>query len=154
MHHYKESGLENVWLVNGFKVQDTPYGRAVSVEDADQLHQVIAVDLANKKGQVSGREFRFMRTLLGMSQQSFANLFGLTEQAVSLWERRSKVPKYSDAAIRMLVLEKFNGDGSMAKVLERINTVDRLVNMQIIARERAHKWATKEQENVPEEVAA
>lgn len=29
MHHYTESGLQNVWLENGYHVRKTPYGDAV-----------------------------------------------------------------------------------------------------------------------------
>jgi hypothetical protein len=35
MYHYTESGLDNVWLANGYTVIETPYGKGVSVRDAD-----------------------------------------------------------------------------------------------------------------------
>lgn len=150
MYHYTDCGLPNVWLQNGFHVVMTPYGEGVSIEDADTLHQVLALDLTRKSGGVTGAEFRFMRTMLGLSQQSLALMLGFTEQAVSLWERKGKVPTAPDAALRMLVAEQLNGNAKMREMLERINTVDRLVNQHIIATERARMWKTKTQADVPE----
>ena len=34
-HHYRESGLSNVYLINGFRYVETPYGRSVIIEDLD-----------------------------------------------------------------------------------------------------------------------
>jgi hypothetical protein len=77
-------------------------------------------------------------------------MLGVTEQAVSLWERTGKVPKQGDALLRLLVLEKQNGGGKASEMIERINTVDRLMNQQIIAKARSHKWTTKRQAEAPE----
>lgn len=154
MYHYTESGLNNVWLENGFNVVSTPYGKAVSIDDADGLHELLATDLANKVGKLTGKEFRFLRTILSLSQQGFANMHGVTEQAVSLWERTGKVPKAADVMLRMLVLERLNGDGKITEVINRINTVERLVNQQIVAKESNHKWSSTAQAEKPELIAA
>ena len=142
MYHYTDSGLNNVWLENGFNVVDTPYGKGVSIDDADGLHALLATDLTKKPGRLTGKEFRFLRSMLCLSQQSFANMQGVTEQAVSLWERTGKVPKPADAMMRMLLLEKVRGDGKMSEIVKRINTVERLVNQRIVASEYRHKWTT------------
>lgn len=75
---------------------------------------------------------------------------GVTEGAVSLWERTGKVPKSGDALARLLVLEKLAGDGKVSEIIDRINTVDRLVNQQVVARARQHKWTAKAQAERPE----
>ena len=41
-YHYTECGLDYVWLRNGFKRHETPYGSGVAITEADQLHKVIA----------------------------------------------------------------------------------------------------------------
>jgi hypothetical protein len=33
LYHYQECGLDNVYLANGYREVETPYGPAVSVED-------------------------------------------------------------------------------------------------------------------------
>ena len=39
MYHYKECGLQNVWLENGYFIQKTKHGKAVSFHDVEGLHQ-------------------------------------------------------------------------------------------------------------------
>ena len=42
-YHYKESGLDNVYLENGFTIHKTPYGEGVSIQDTAGLHKAIGV---------------------------------------------------------------------------------------------------------------
>lgn len=149
MYHYTESGLPNVWLENGYVVQKTPYGRAVAIEHADSLHKVLAIEITKKKGRITGKELRFLRLVLELSQENLAHkCFGLSEQAVSLYERTGKVPAQADTIIRMLVLEKLNGNVRITDILHRINDVDRLVNQRIVASETRNRWASRVQEEV------
>ena len=142
MYHYTECGLDNVWLENGYAVKKTAYGKATSVDDAMGLHQVLAMELTQKKGRVTGKELRFMRTTLGMSQEGLGKWVGATEQSVSLWERTGKVPQYADSILRLLVSEKLNGNSKLTEVIERINTVERICNQRIVACEKKHKWTS------------
>lgn len=150
MYHYTVCGLDNVWLQNGYTEKVTAYGRAVAVVDADELHETLALWLTRKAGRLNGKELRFLRTMLCLSQSGLATMTGATEQSVSLWERTGKVPKSSDALVRMIVLEKLRGDGKISEVIDRINTVDRLVNQRIIARARQHKWTARSQAEKPD----
>lgn len=143
MHHYTSCGLENVWLQNGFQEKQTAYGKAVAVADADALHETLAVWLTKKAGRLTGKEFRFLRTLMCLSQSSLGKMMGASEQAVSLWERTGKVPKASDALMRMIILERLCGDGKVSDVINRINAVERLVNQRIIAHARKHEWTAR-----------
>jgi DNA-binding transcriptional regulator YiaG len=106
------------------------------------LHQVLSIELTQKKGRVTGKELRFMRTALGMSQEGLGKCVGATEQSVSLWERTGKVPQYADSILRLLVSEKLNGNSKVTEVIERINTVERICNQRIVAREKKHKWTS------------
>lgn len=143
MLHYKACGLDNVWLANGYVVKTTPYGDAVAVHDADGLHKLLAVDVAKTDGRLTRKEFRFLRTMLCLSQKSFADMVGVTEQSVSLWERYGNVPKVQDAVLRTLILDAFDGHGHMKESIERTNLVDRLVNQRRVARTKSQKWTTK-----------
>lgn len=154
MYHYTECGLDNVWLSNGYKAKTTSYGQAVAIEDADGLHVVLAANLIEKKGRLTGKEFRFLRLLMCLSQEGLAQMLGVQEQSISLWERTGKVPKAQDTLLRMITQEKVDGNCSVTDVIERINTVERLINQQIVARERGHKWTAKAQTTKPELEAA
>jgi len=39
-YHYRECGLDNVWLLNGYELHDTPYGKGVSFVDVEGLRDV------------------------------------------------------------------------------------------------------------------
>ena len=76
-HHDRESGLSNVYLINGFRYVETPYERSVIIEDLDGLHRAIGQFLPREKKSLSGREFRFLRRELDLSQARQARLFGV-----------------------------------------------------------------------------
>ena len=46
MYHYTESGLQNIWLANGYTKRQTERGESVAIHDADQLHEAIGRTLA------------------------------------------------------------------------------------------------------------
>ena len=100
MYHYTECGLDNVWLANGFTTKKTAYGEAVAITHADALHKRLAEDLINKPARLTGKEFRFLRVLLKLSQAAVARMQGVSEQNISLWERHDKVHKANDKLIR------------------------------------------------------
>lgn len=143
MYHYTECGLDNVWLENGFVRKKTAYGMATAIDDAESLHKVLAIELTRKKGLITGKELRFMRIALGLSQEGLSKCVGTSDQSVSLWERTGKVPKYADSLLRLLVSEKFKGNSKVTDVIDRINTVERLCNQRIVAREDKHKWKSQ-----------
>ncbi|TRN63619.1 transcriptional regulator, partial [Pseudomonas syringae] len=38
MYKYKGSGLDGIFLKNGYTILETPYGEGVKIEDIDGLH--------------------------------------------------------------------------------------------------------------------
>jgi len=80
MYHYKESGLDNVWLVNGFRIRQTSYGEALSIEDVEGLYHAIARGLVEKVGTLNAKEVRFLRKRLDLSQKNLAMLLGADEE--------------------------------------------------------------------------
>ncbi len=133
--HYTACGLDNVWLANGFTVTETKYGKGVSVDDVDGLHRLLATNLVEKDGLLTGKEFRFLRVHLGLTQQALGKLLGdVSENAVSLWERKDAVPAIHDHWLRMLVIAKFKGNTKVADVVQRLQTVERLVHQKYVVR--------------------
>ena len=143
MYHYTECGLDNVWLENGYTMHRTPYGKGVSIDGADSLHMVLVAEILRKKGRMTGKELRFLRTHLTLAQGNLGKCLGATEQSVSLWERTGKVPAATDALVRLLVIEQARGNEKVSAILNRINDVDRLVNQKIVAKETHKKWRSK-----------
>jgi len=119
MYHYTELGLPNVWLVNGYTVHDTPYGKGVSITDLEGLHRVIG-QLLLSKPRLTGAEIRFLRKELGCSQRGLAEIIGTSEQTVSLWERdRGQMPPASDRILRLFYAEHVSGNVQVRKFMEQ-----------------------------------
>ena len=73
-YHYLESGLDNIYLLNGFKYIDSPRGKQVTIKDIDGLHKAIGCILIKEKKNLSGKEIRFLRHEMLMSQSTLALL--------------------------------------------------------------------------------
>jgi putative transcriptional regulator len=123
MYHYTECGLQNVWLTNGYDVCEIDGEKAVSMSDVDELHELIGRSIAAKSN-LNAREIRFLRKELGLSQKRLADLLGSTEQTVSLWERRGRMPKGYDRLVRLLYLEKIDGNVKVQEIINRLIELD------------------------------
>jgi len=139
MYHYTESGLDNVWLVNGYNVEVIDGEEYVSFEDADQLHQVIGRSLAEKPSFI-GAEVRFLRKELGMSQRVLADFLGVSEQTVSLWERGSNVPDAEARLLKALYLSHVDGNVQVGNLLERIIELDRKEQERFVFQDTECGW--------------
>lgn len=121
MYHYKECGLDNVWLVNGYHVRRTAYGDALSIEDVDGLYDSIARNLVEKAGTLDGKEIRFLRKHLGQSQRALGDVLGSDEQTVSRWEREeTTIPAAADRLLRAYYRELKQGDAGLKELLDRL----------------------------------
>ena len=133
--HYTACGLDNVWLVNGYKVKTTRHGNAVAVNDVDGLHKLLAQTLIEKSSRLSGKEFRFWRTQLGLSQEALGAMLDFSENAVSLWERKDTVPAACDQWLRMSVLAKLAGNTKLADAIARTQTIHKLIYQKYVVKE-------------------
>jgi len=138
-YYYKESGLRNVWLLNGYELVKTSQGESVVIYDLEGLHKVIGEALCSKK-RLTGTEFRFLRKELELSQGGLGLLLGVSDQAIAKWEKTGKVPKTADRFIRLIYLEQVRGNVEIKNTIELINDTDRQDNEKIVAEESAGHW--------------
>lgn len=124
MYHYRECGLRNVWLTNGFDEHCTPYGEGISIHDIEGLHRAIARGLVNKGGRLTGSELRFLRQEMGLSQAKLAQLLGNEAQTVALWEKRGGQPRMADRLIRAIYREQQEGNAHIIQMIERLVDTD------------------------------
>lgn len=141
MYHYRECGLRNVWLANGYDEHDTPYGPGVAIHDLEGLHRAIARGLVNKGGKLTGSELRFLRHQMDLSQTRLATLLGNEAQTVALWEKRGTQPKIADRVIRALWREQDEGNVHIREMIERLADTDAAVGAErIVAEQAAGEW--------------
>ena len=140
MYHYTESGLQNVWLTNGYVVRKTPYGKGVSIQDVAGLHKAIGRVIAGRP-ELTGAELRFLRKEMSLSQSALAVLLGTTEQNISLWERRGRIPRTSDRLIKLICLEFIEGKSvQIRELIDRLNALDAKVHEEFHFEKMSREW--------------
>ena len=146
MYEFKDAGLKNVWLANGYDFKKTPYGEAVAIEDVPGLTHAICAALVKKPGRLTGAEFRYLRLHMELSQKSLGKLSGNTEQAIAIWEKTGKIPFLADKFIRLLWLEREDGNETIERVMDRLNVIERLVSSRIVVSETKRGWKSRVEE--------
>jgi putative transcriptional regulator len=142
MYQYKESGLDNVYLVNGYRDHDTPYGNGVSIDNTEGLHKAIGRWLISLPKPLNGAELRFFRLEMETTQRDLAGILGTTEQTLRLWEkhRRKAIPGPADRLLRALYDEYFGGDGSLRRMVERLARLDQVRAARGNFEAIRHRW--------------
>ena len=102
MYEYTGSGLEGIYLKNGYTIVETSYGKGVKIQDVEGLHRAIAVDIVQQKKPMTGHQFRFLRKEQDLVQEEAAALFRVDVQTIANWEKKGSepVPGASDIAMR------------------------------------------------------
>lgn len=126
-YHYKESGLDNVYLYNISIVQDINNEQVFYIPKINQLHDVISQAILNKKGLLNGKEIRFIRTHACLLQSQLAEKIGRDTQSIGRWERGEvPVDRSMDMLIRLAVSEElgFEMDIGQAAQLNAMKTAN------------------------------
>lgn len=139
---YTECGLDNIHLVNGYDLVDSSRGRHVVIQDIDGLHGMIGKFLINARKDLSGKELRFLRHEMLMSQDTLANLLEVSEQSIRNWERQKtiSIPKPSEALIRLLYQEHVGGNEKISSILKRIADLEEEIDHQVTLKLTNKKW--------------
>jgi DNA-binding transcriptional regulator YiaG len=125
-YHYTACGLDNIYLGNGFKLEKNSYGRGVSIEMLDDLHEAIARNLVQKPEKLTGKEIRFLRKQLNATQADLAQWLSSDVQAVGRYERGEceGIPGPVDKLVRTIYLiHTMPGDrlNDLIKYYEEVN---------------------------------
>jgi len=146
MYRFTDGGLRNVWLENGYAVENTPYGEVVSIQDVPGLVQAVCKVLIRKKTRLTGVEFRYLRQAMLMSQASLGKALGRSDQSVANWEKRGKIPKFADSMLRVLYAAHSDGNEKVKNIIHALNDVDRAIH--IVMRESKKGWVATETDDI------
>lgn len=111
-YHYRESGLDNVWLHGGGVIEFTcgSCGRkSIAVHKESQLLQVIAMSLLMRPGRLRGPELRYLRHACDLTQEQLAHKLDVLRAAVIRWERGAveRLDRARVLHLRMVLLKEF-----------------------------------------------
>jgi DNA-binding transcriptional regulator YiaG len=117
--HYTWGGLDDVYLLSGFT--RTVEGGEVeySIQNLEGLHRAIAKHLAEHKKTLTGKQFRFIRKQLDVSQDTLGRIFRVTDQTVARWEKdECEIPGPADLLIRLIYLKGVDATALAARLSE------------------------------------
>jgi DNA-binding transcriptional regulator YiaG len=132
-YHYVQCGLDNVWLGNGFEIVETPYGRSVKIEQVERLDAAIAEWLTRQPAPLTGKELRFLRLQLDLSQKRLGELLGKEAQTVALWEKSETLNKDVDFMVRHIYRQTaINARQVYVEMVDYLNAMDRTEHQEKI----------------------
>lgn len=105
-YHYTECGLDNVYIMDMPPREDDKGNAVAEILSIGYLHGILAMDLSVRDGGWSGKELRFIRTEMNMTQAKLADLVRKDRQTVIRWEGGSHdIDPNAEVIIRMKMIE-------------------------------------------------
>ena len=105
-HRYTESGLDNVTIEGVNFVMDDAGEECITLTNVNGLHKAIAYGIVRRHTGISGRELRFLRSEMGMTQAQLADLVHREPLAISRWERgEGGIDSNAETIIRLHAVE-------------------------------------------------
>ncbi|PZP57211.1 MAG: hypothetical protein DI586_01060 [Micavibrio aeruginosavorus] len=121
-YHYKDSGLDNVFLANGFSIDEDG---TVFIKDIHGLHKAIGEELIFLTRKLRGKEIRYIRHYLDLSQKALGELLGVDYQTVLRWETgKNKITKASEKFLKIIFYGYLNKKEGMEEIINRLSDID------------------------------
>ena len=106
-YRYTECGLDNVVIEGVSFVQDDVGETVVRIPNINGLHRAIAVAIVKRGMMMSGREMRFLRAEMGMTQAELAEMIHREPLTISRWERgETEIDANAETLIRLHAIER------------------------------------------------
>ena len=106
-YRYTESGLDNVMIIGVNFVTDDSGEECLVIPNINELHKTIAQGIVTRRGSINGRELRFIRTEMGMTQAQLAELLHREPLAISRWEREEcPLDANAEALVRLYAIQE------------------------------------------------
>ncbi len=108
-YHYTECGLDNVFIEGVEIIKDEDGEEVVCIPAIGELHKAIATGILKQAGAMSGKELRFLRTEMGMTQAELSQLLHRDAQTIARWEKEEiPIDGNADTVVRKLAAEKLD----------------------------------------------
>jgi DNA-binding transcriptional regulator YiaG len=141
-YRYTECGLDNVYIEGMNPCIDDDEDEVYCIPNMTGLHAAIAKAIISHAGGISGKELRFLRTEIGMTQAEMAKIVHRDTQTIGRWERgETPIEPASEALVRILAQERLglNEDNvSVADVSERCVPTAKPQEIRIDGHDPAH----------------
>jgi len=117
-YHYTQCGLDDVYLIDLPSALDRAGDTTITFPNINELHAVIREQVALKLSRLNGREIKFLRTELGLTQAALARQVHKDAQTVGRWERgETDIDGASETLLRVMALEDLAVQGASVREL-------------------------------------
>jgi DNA-binding transcriptional regulator YiaG len=124
-YKYTMSGLDDIYLAGGYDEVETEYGKGVVIHNMDELHQAIGLYLATSKKTLNGKEIRFLRHQMDLTQAELGDILRVTDQTVARWEKSEvPIPGPEDLLMRVVYLGHLSQIVDVRALAEGLRTLD------------------------------
>jgi transcriptional regulator with XRE-family HTH domain len=118
MIEYPHFALSKLYLANGYSRQSSQHGDITTYVDEDGLEECVRRILVHTPKRLNGRQLRFLRRGLSLSQEAFGTLVDRDAQTIARIEKANQeVPRYIDLAVRIRYLAKIEPSKSVGELL-------------------------------------
>lgn len=119
---YRACGLDEIYLLNGYDLEDHDGEQHMSVIKLEELHQAIGRHLVTHRKGLTPKEIRFLRNTMGITQADLAARLGNNSQSVARWEKgECEVPGPSEKLLRLVFLASLLTESEMLALKDFIN---------------------------------
>lgn len=138
---YTGCGLDDIWLASGYDLEKIDGEISIKVRDLDGLREAIGRSLVKRNKLLSGKEIRFLRHEMELTQTKLAQLVGSDAQQIARYEKgQSKMPGPVDRLLRMLFREHLNDPTFVREFLETVDQMDGRMGDKQVFDETPEGW--------------
>jgi DNA-binding transcriptional regulator YiaG len=119
--HYRQCGLDNVFLLNGFDRETMDGEEHITIHSLDGLWKAIGLHIVLRQKTLAPQEVRFLRQQMDLTQAELAKMLRVTDQTVARWEKGdTAVNGTADFALRTAFLLSPTSQPEGKKILEEL----------------------------------
>jgi len=123
--HYNWCGFDDIYLLSGYQRIPTEEGDDIVIQNLDGLHRAIGEYLASTKKTLNGKEVRFLRHEMDLSEKELGKILRVTDQIVARWEKGEVVMQGpEELLLRITYLAFLRGAVDPRVIAERLVDVD------------------------------
>lgn len=110
-YRYTECGLDNVFVYGVEPAIDDHGKKVFGVDNINGLHREISHTIVTQNAAMTGKQLRFIRTEMGLTQAELAKLVHKEPLTVGRWERdENPIDENADTLIRLIAIERIGLD--------------------------------------------
>lgn len=125
LYQYTMCGLDDIYLAGGYDRVKSDYGSGVVIHNMDDLHRAIGHFLVTTKKALNGKEIRFLRHQMDLTQAQLGDILRVTDQTIARWEKGEvPIPGPEDLLLRAVCLGHLSKCVDVRALAESLRSVD------------------------------